>query len=94
MSTIGVRELRQQASQHLRAVEAGESVTVTDRGVPVARLVPVSSLETHLEASLRAHGLQPPIRPRRLFATAQRLTGTPLSDLVDDGRHERDVFAG
>ena len=36
-----MRELRQQASKYLRAVEAGETLEVTDRGRPVALLVPV-----------------------------------------------------
>jgi prevent-host-death family protein len=43
MRRIGVRELRQQASKYLRAVEAGETLEVTDRGRPVALLVPVPS---------------------------------------------------
>lgn len=38
---IGVRELRQHASSFLRRVRQGESFEVTDRGRPVARLVPV-----------------------------------------------------
>jgi prevent-host-death family protein len=41
MDQIGVRELRQQASGWLRRVAAGESFQVTDRGRPVALLVPV-----------------------------------------------------
>jgi prevent-host-death family protein len=41
MRSIGIRELRQQASKHLRDVEAGETIEVTDRGRPVALLVPV-----------------------------------------------------
>jgi prevent-host-death family protein len=41
MRSIGVRELRQQASRYLRDVQAGETIEVTDRGRPVARLVPV-----------------------------------------------------
>jgi prevent-host-death family protein len=41
MRTIGVRELRQQASKYLRDVERGATIEVTDRGRPVARLVPV-----------------------------------------------------
>jgi prevent-host-death family protein len=41
MESIGVRELRQQASRYLARVAAGESFEVTDRGRPVARLVPV-----------------------------------------------------
>jgi prevent-host-death family protein len=42
MTTIGVRELRQHASRWLARVRAGESITVTDRGTPIARLVPLS----------------------------------------------------
>ena len=41
MKQIGVRELRQNASRWLARVAVGESFEVTDRGRPVARLVPV-----------------------------------------------------
>jgi prevent-host-death family protein len=40
MRRIGVRELRQDASEWLRRVEAGESFEVTSHGRPVALLVP------------------------------------------------------
>lgn len=43
METIGVRELRQHASRYLERVERGETLQVTDRGRPVALLVPVSN---------------------------------------------------
>ena len=42
METIGVRELRQHASQWLRRVAEGETYEITVRGVPVARLSPVA----------------------------------------------------
>lgn len=38
---VGLRELRQQASELVRRAEAGESITVTVSGRPAARLVPV-----------------------------------------------------
>jgi prevent-host-death family protein len=41
MPIIGVRELRQRASELLRLVEAGETFQVTDRGRPVAILGPL-----------------------------------------------------
>lgn len=41
MLRIGVRELRQHASRYLALVARGERVEVTDRGRPVALLVPV-----------------------------------------------------
>jgi prevent-host-death family protein len=40
MTTIGIRELRQNASEYIRRVKAGETVIVTERGKPVAHLVP------------------------------------------------------
>lgn len=45
MGTIGVRELRQRASELLRRVEAGETIEVTDRGRPVAILAPLPAAE-------------------------------------------------
>jgi prevent-host-death family protein len=42
MSTVGLRELRQQASELVRRVEAGEEVTITVAGRPAARLVPIA----------------------------------------------------
>jgi len=41
MASVGVRELRQQASQLLRRVEAGEAIEITDHGRPVAVLGPL-----------------------------------------------------
>jgi prevent-host-death family protein len=43
MTQVGVRELRQNASKVLRRVAAGEVVEVTQRGRPVARIVPITS---------------------------------------------------
>lgn len=37
-----MRELRQNASKYLENVAAGESIEITDRGRPVARLVPIT----------------------------------------------------
>lgn len=41
MSSVGVRELRQRASELLRRVENGETIEITDRGRPVALLAPL-----------------------------------------------------
>lgn len=41
MRTVGVRELRQRASELLRLVAGGETIQITDRGRPVAVLAPV-----------------------------------------------------
>jgi prevent-host-death family protein len=41
MTRVGIRELRQRASELLRLVEAGKTIEVTDRGRPVALLSPL-----------------------------------------------------
>jgi prevent-host-death family protein len=40
-SSVGIRELRQQASAVLRRVVAGEVIEVTEHGHPIARIVPL-----------------------------------------------------
>jgi len=42
MTTVGLRELRQNASEIVRRVEAGEEVQVTVAGRLAARMVPAS----------------------------------------------------
>lgn len=41
MQRIGVRELRQHASRYLAMVARGERIEVTERGKPIAMLVPL-----------------------------------------------------
>lgn len=41
MSEVGIRALKQNASEVVARVAAGEVLTVTDRGRPVAQLSPV-----------------------------------------------------
>ena len=44
MRSIGVRELRQNASQVLRRVrEKGEEIQITYRGQAIARIIPIST---------------------------------------------------
>ncbi|MSQ27472.1 MAG: type II toxin-antitoxin system prevent-host-death family antitoxin [Dehalococcoidia bacterium] len=72
MQQIKIRELRQHASAWLRKVQAGERFEVTDRGRPVALLVPLpqGGVLDHLIASGEATpaegdllDLGPPIAP-------------------------------
>lgn len=42
--TVGIRELKQNASEVVGRVRAGDSIVVTDRGTPVARLVPFAEV--------------------------------------------------
>ncbi|MGH2635407.1 MAG: type II toxin-antitoxin system Phd/YefM family antitoxin [Actinomycetota bacterium] len=42
MKRVKIAELKDQLSRHLREVERGAEVEVTDRDRPIARIVPVS----------------------------------------------------
>ena len=57
-----MRELRQNASRYLRRVAAGESFTVTDRGTPVAQLVPPAT-GSMIDAMIARGELLPPEHP-------------------------------
>ena len=54
IQSVGVRELRQDASRILKKVEDGSVFEVTNHGVAVARLIPIqhSTYESLLEAGL------------------------------------------
>ena len=43
MDRVGIRELKQNASRVVARAAAGESLIITDRGRPVAQIVPLSS---------------------------------------------------
>lgn len=45
MKTASISEAKNRLSAYLDLARAGESVTITDRGTPVARLVPISSVD-------------------------------------------------
>lgn len=42
MKTVGVADLKSALSAHLASVKAGQELMVTDRGKPLARIVPIS----------------------------------------------------
>ena len=74
MTRVGVRELRQNASAVLRRVLAGESIEITQRGRPVALLIPLPE-PTDVVERLIAEGrarpakgnlldLPPPLKPQ------------------------------
>lgn len=57
MSEVGIRALKQNASAVVARVAAGESVTITDRGRPVARMTPIPA--SRLEGLLESGRAQP-----------------------------------
>ncbi len=88
MATVGIRELKNRLSEFLRRVADGERVTVTDRGRPVAVLVPPTERpeDEKLLAMVR-EGLAKwgGGKPRGLVKPV-RIRGKPISETVLEDR--------
>ncbi len=81
---LGVRALRDGLSRHLELVKAGRSITVTEHGRPVARIVPVGA--PSLLDRLRQEGrVSAAVGQRPTVPDALPSTGS-VSDLVSDQR--------
>ena len=48
MKRVKIADLKNHLSQHLRAVEQGAEIEVTDRHRPIVRLVPASATESQV----------------------------------------------
>jgi prevent-host-death family protein len=78
MPTIGVRELRRDASRWLARVRAGEVIVVTDRGRPLAEIVPLR--ESRGYSALVAEGRIAPGSGRSLRDVLRDLDADPPPD--------------
>lgn len=82
-SEVGIRELRADFSAWIRRVRDGEEVVVTDRGKPVARIVPASG-HRKLDELIAAGKVTPAKRLRREPLPPPIETEGTVSDLVKD----------
>jgi prevent-host-death family protein len=86
MIEVGVRELRNSLSAYLRRVRGGETVVVTDRGDPIARLIPagipddIARLLAEGRVSWSGRKFRPPQDVPR------PTPGPPISDYVAEDR--------
>ncbi len=87
MERIGVRELRQHASRYLDRVKAGESIEVTERGTPVAVLVPPTRDE--VRERLIRDGRLIPARGPRVLPEPVESPGPSTAAVLDELRADR-----
>ena len=81
MKQISQRELRNDNAEIMRGVEAGETYVVTRRGVPIARIVPISEPDLKIDR---------PARKRLRFSDIKRVElSEPSSVTIDFLRGER-----
>ncbi|WP_460397981.1 type II toxin-antitoxin system Phd/YefM family antitoxin [Actinophytocola sediminis] len=85
MEQVSIRELRQHTAGILARVQAGESLVITKRGKPIARIVPaVVSADL---SDLVAEGWVTPPRPF-LMPTVSAPAGSDAGELISRLRDE------
>jgi prevent-host-death family protein len=78
-TTVGAYEAKTHLSELLEKVEAGEEITITKHGAPVARLVPVKKEATQEERVAAIERIQK-------LASGLSLQGLKVKDLISEGR--------
>ena len=85
---MGIRELKSKLSECIREVKTGQTIVVTERGRPVARIIPdVTSLGERLQFLTNAGAIL--WSGRRLGSTRPRARvrgRRPVADLVSENR--------
>lgn len=93
MERIGVRELRQNASQYLALVKAGQTVEVTERGTLIALLTPPQGWQTARDRLVAAGRVIPASNPTGRLRASRPVAVAPgepsNQDLLDAEREER-----
>ena len=86
--SVGIRELKQNASAVVAKVRAGDSLLVTDRGVPVARLVPLGDLG--LDDRVATGQATPPSMTINdmLQGIPEQASGVPLTNILQELRDD------
>ena len=79
MKTVGIADLKARLSEHLRSVRKGRTLTVLDRGTPVARIVPCAQEAVEVRRAVRR--LRDLLRPPRPAKPTDS-----LAVLLDDRR--------
>jgi prevent-host-death family protein len=82
--SIGIRELRDTLSRQLDRVREGHTITVTDHGRPIARIVPIEG--ESLFERLVTEGKITPARSTKRHVPAPVDTGVTVSDLIAEQR--------
>jgi prevent-host-death family protein len=88
-SQVGVRELRQNLSKYLRRVAIGERLEVTERGIPVAVLAPLSEFSSSLQRLVSSGRARPPQGDLLDLASPRGPVTTKGTDALRELREDR-----
>ncbi|MFZ4433425.1 MAG: type II toxin-antitoxin system Phd/YefM family antitoxin [Microthrixaceae bacterium] len=82
---VGIRELKAKLSEYLVRAQAGEEVVVTDRGRPVARIVPLAD-DAAVERGIAEGWVAAPRRRGRLGEVERVRSQMSVLDAIDEDR--------
>ena len=88
-SRVGVRELRQNLSVYLRRIDRGERFEVTDRGKPVALLIPLQRNLSPLERLIAEGRVRAPKGDPRDLPPPTGEPNTSVSEALLQDREDR-----
>ena len=78
MKTVGAYEAKTHLARLLEEVAAGETITITKHGVPIARLVP--AVEDPRE------GVAEAVEAMKRFRRGRKLGDLTIREMIDEGR--------
>lgn len=84
MGVISHREMRNDSALVLRRVQAGETLTITNRGMPVARLTPVR--QSVVDELSQSGMLRDPVETWDTFAPPRRPSRLSSAEIIADDR--------
>ncbi|MFL1378716.1 MULTISPECIES: type II toxin-antitoxin system Phd/YefM family antitoxin [unclassified Nocardiopsis] len=81
---VGIKELRDGLSRHLSEVREGRTITVTDHGRPIARIIPIDT-PTTLDRLILEGRVRPARKAKSAAPVPVPARGT-VSDLAEEQR--------
>ena len=91
MKTVGLKTLKNRLSEYVRLAASGERVVVTDRGRPVAEIVPPrAEPESLIERGIREGWVRPAVRGPDWQPKPQPVPGLTFEQLMADLDKDRE----
>jgi prevent-host-death family protein len=91
MKTVGLKTLKNKLSEYVRLAASGETVVITDRGRPVAEIVPPRTKpESVMERGIREGWIRPAVRGPDWPPKGEPVPGLTFEQLMADLDKDRE----
>ena len=91
MKTAPVTDLKNRLSHYLRLVARGETITVLDRGNPIAQITPIGPMEEDLRKLASTGVVRLPVRPlpRDFWTRSLPRSARSVAAALEEERRDR-----